>query len=283
MAAVAGWSKPQTASGDRAFPTGMTISPPIPKTRLWLTSADIMQAIAEQSGRDVIADSIRQEQQQPLVAGVPIDQLIDSLCRDQGYACQSDVSTLRFRQAQWYAQTLPEEPPSELITDCWNNLEKNGKLTTANLVAIASLSPQQRQWAGFREMSGASNVLRSADAFRLYVSLTDAKVGAEGLAVSQLSSDQRKLLDSWLAVGVRVDPDELAQAAVVITTESSTGGYGSRSSSPTEYQQISVKSGDKVLFGTPIFLSPAMTEDDRKALIETRKADREGDIIKLAK
>lgn len=283
MAAVAGWGMAQTASDARSLPSDMRISPPIPKARLWLTLADIMQAVAEQSGRDVIADSIRQEQQQPLISGVPIGALIERLCNEQGYACQIDDSIIRFRQKQWYAQTPAEEPPSGLIASCWKNLEKAGKLSSADLVAIASLPPKQREWPGFREMSGASSVLRWPDAFRLYVSLIDTKVGAEGLAVSKLSPDQRKLLDAWLAVGVAVDPAELARAAVVITTEQSTGGYGSRSSTPAEYQQISIKSGDKVLFGTPIFLPNALSDDDRKTLIAMRKADREGEVVKLLK
>ena len=48
MAAIAGWNKAQGVSGGTALPAGIAISPPIPQTRLWLTSADILQAIAEQ-------------------------------------------------------------------------------------------------------------------------------------------------------------------------------------------------------------------------------------------
>ena len=134
-------------------------------------------------------------------------------------------------------------------------------------------------------MPGATNVSRSPDAFRLWASLTDAKVSAEGLAVSKLSADRKKLFDGWLASRPPSGTaEELASAVIAISTErpSTTGGYGGRMSS-TEYQQLTLKAGDKVLLAQPIFLSPALSDDDRKALIETRKADRKADVIKLVR
>lgn len=277
LSAVAGWIPDETMTAPGNLPS-VNISPPIPETRLWLTASDILQAIAEQSGKDVIADNIREEQQGPLIAGVPLGALVEQICRDQGYACQADGDTLRLRLSQWYSQPLLVEAPTELLETCYGHLEKDGKLSISDLVALASLPPDQMQSPEVRNMPGARDALRSPAAFRLWVSLTDAKVSADGIPVAGLSAEQRKLLDGWIATGRNaVAPEKVAGAVLVVTTERTEGGYRGI---PTEYQQLSLKSGDEVLAANPIFLSPPLSDDDRLALIETRKADREADVIK---
>jgi len=277
LSAVAGWSAEESASAPK-LSNDIKISPPIPETRLWLTTPDLLEAIADQAGKDVIADSIQQEQQGPLVAGVPLGTLVEQICRDQGYACQADGTTLRLRLSQWYSQPLLVEGPTELLETCWKDLEKDGKLSMSDLVALASLTPDQMQSPAVRNLPGSRDATRSPAAFRLWVSLTDAKVSADGIPVTGLSAEQRKLLDDWIATGRNlIAPEKLTGAVLTVTTERSEGGYRG----PTEYQQLSLKSGDEVLLANPVFLSPALSDDDRQALIETRKADRAADVIRL--
>jgi hypothetical protein len=282
LSAVAGWSADEAATIPAGLPS-VNISPAIPQTRLWLTASDILQAIAEQSGRDVIADNVQDEQQGPLIAGVPLGTLVGRLCREQGYACQADGTTLRLRLSQWYSQPVLQEPPSELMETCWKDLEKDGKLSVADLVALASLPPDQMNSPEVRNMPGARDALRSPSAFRLWVSLTDAKIQAEGIPVAGLSAEQKKLLDGWIATGRNpVAPEKVAEAVLTITTQRMEGGFRGSRGGPSEYQQLSLKAGDEVLMANPFFLSPPLDDDDRQALIETRKADREADVIKLA-
>jgi hypothetical protein len=280
LSAVAGWSAEESASTPQ-LSNEIKISPPIPETRLWLTAADILQAIADQSGEDVIADGVQQDQQGPLIAGVPLGTLVGKLCREQGYAAEVDGSTLRLRLTQWYSQTLPQEPPEALMDACWKDIEKDGKLSMPNLVALASLPVDQMQSPEVRDMPGARDALRSPVAFRLWVSLTDAKVPAGGMPVAGLSAEQTKLFDSWITTGRNaVAPEKVAAAVLTITTERVDGGFRSRG--PSEYQQLSLKAGGEVLLANPVYLSPPLSDDERQALIGSRRAEREADVIKLA-
>ncbi len=279
LSLVAGWDTDMGTSTAPVLSSDIRISPAIPQTRLWLTTSDILQAIAEQAPMDVIADNIQQEQQGPLIAGVPLSALVERLCRDQRYSCQVDDSTLRLRLTQWFSQPLLAEGPTKLLETCWKDLEKDGKLSMADLVALASLPPDQMQLPEVRNLPGSREALRSPSAFRLWASLVDAKVPAEGMAVAGLSSEQKKLLDAWIATARSpVAPDKIARAVLTVTTEVSQNSYRGGT---MEYQQLNLKAGDEVLMSNPFYLSPPLSDDDRKAIIEQRKAEREADVIKV--
>lgn len=269
-------------SAAQPLPDDVTISPAIPKNRLWLTAADILQAIADQSGRDVICDSNPQDQQ-PLMSGIPLGALVERLCREYGYACHADDSMLRLRLKEWYVRAQSEEPPAKLIESCWNDVEKSGRLSVSNLVALASLPPRQMAWSGFRDMPGSRDALRSPLAFRLWAALKDAKASAEGIAVSKLPDAQKKLFDDWYAsLGLSIAPEKLAGATVSVTTQRAEGAFGSgRQGSQFEYDQINLKAGDEELFRQPIYLSAPLSDEDRRSLITARKAESQADIIKV--
>ena len=287
MDVIAGWSSRGNASPTEALPSDITVTPAIPKTRLWLTTADVLQAISEQSGRDVIAESPRQEQQQELFAGVPLDKLVSRICRGSGLSCQADGKAIRLRRTEWYSQQTAAAVPSELVESCWKDLEKTGKLSSANLLALANLSPEQAAAPALRDISGARDALRSPDAIRLWALLSAAP---DGLPVSKLTGEQRRWLNTLTSTRYSREPSEpimpedVDKGVLTLTTEKpAEGGQGGFFRTPSEFQQINLKSGDKTLLAQPIYLTPPLGDDERKQLIAGRKAERDSNIIKAVR
>lgn len=284
MDTIAGWSAADKSFGS-GLPSKVRVTPAIPKTRLWFTTADILQAVAEQSGLDVISESPRQEQQQGLFAGVPLNTLISRICRDNGLACRADSGMIRLRRSQWYSQQVAELIPAKLLESCWKDLETTGKLGTANLVALANLSPEQALSVQLRDMPGARDALRNPDAIRLWAALSES---ADGVPVSKLTREQKAWLDGLLASRSSrsstppVKAEDVEKAVISVTTERPSGNSGySRSSS--EYQQLTLKAGDQVIYAYPVFLSSPLSDADRKMLIDMRRSDKNMNIIQAVR
>lgn len=286
MDTIAGWSGGQSASPASSLPADVTITPAIPKTRLWLTMADVLQAISEQSGRDIIAESPRQEQQQELFAGVPLGALVSRICRGNGLSCQADGKAIRLRRTEWFSQQTAALVPTELVEACWKDLEKSGKLSAASLVALANLSPEQATAPALRDMPGARDAFRSPDATKLWALLSATP---DGLPVSKLTAEQRRWLNTLTSTRYSREPTEpvksedVDKGVLTLTTEKPAEGGGGYYRMPSEFQQINLKSGDKILLAQPIYLTSPLSDDERKQLIATRKAERDSNVIKAVR
>ncbi|MBP6962842.1 MAG: hypothetical protein KBC96_00375 [Armatimonadetes bacterium] len=283
LAAVAGWV--HESAVPPSVHSELSISPRIPATRLWLNAGDIIEAIAEQSGMDVIADAVERDRQYPLVSGVPLGKLVEQLSRDEDYAVQADESTLRFRLARWYARPMITPPPADLVERCWRDIERDGRIGLANLLELSRLPSDQAAWPGFRNMPGASAAFQQPTAaLRLWAALKETPMPEGGFRVSDLNSGAAGDYQQWIDSLPRdtVTPEQASSASIVIAMRQGAGPFGQgRGGGSAEYPEISISAGGTRLVSHPVRLSQGLNDDDRLALMEARRAEREAVVVKL--
>jgi beta-lactamase regulating signal transducer with metallopeptidase domain len=111
---------------------------------------DQLRALAEMSGKPVMADFYRNRPQPPwtplskLAKGTdPLWAALDALCHPQGYLWWAHEDTLLLRRRDWYHQQA-YEVPDRWLRDMAGRLQaQGGQPTPADLIRLRELTPQQ--------------------------------------------------------------------------------------------------------------------------------------------
>ncbi len=195
-----------------------------------LLIGDLLEAIAIQSGRDVIADSYLQNKSSDAVKAMTLKKTAEMICSQFEYTCQVDAKTVRFRDNKWYTRNMYQEPPAPVLDGLWTKIEMNGALGVRDLLPITALSADQMKWPGWVFVPGTDMACQWPSTVRMWASLSDAQektARGDGLPVSQLTDDQRLKLDGMVAERkCQVTPDALDNARIAMNTvkpEISTG------------------------------------------------------------
>lgn len=163
---------------------------------------DILQAMAEQSDMDSIADYYHRGSGSKPVQKAPIGKLVASMCDDLDYSGRYDGTTIRLRSNKWFVQPLCEDPPASLIEACWKSLAENGCISLDVQMAIASLPDKRMQWPGFGMIHGAA-CSDEKDSLRLLAALGPAlrsqAQSERGLPASSLMPDLYNQFAQWAA------------------------------------------------------------------------------------
>jgi hypothetical protein len=190
--------------------------------RKGLLLGDLLEGIAMQSGRDVIADYYLQGKTLDAVKAQTLKKTAEMICKQFEYTCQVDAKTVRFRDNKWYTRNMYADPPAQVPDALWSKIEQNGAVAIRDLLPIASLATDQMKWPGWGFIPGADVACESPCTVRLWASLTDlqektARKG--GLPVSQLTEDQRVKLDDMIAERkLLVNHEDLGTAVVSMST-----------------------------------------------------------------
>jgi hypothetical protein len=282
-----GMEMPKTVPSDPPLPDEPKIT--IEKLRLLgqdrgLLLGDVLEAMARQSGRDVLADYHFGYETMQAVKDMPLRQLVENSCGTFKYACQADGNTLRFRFREWYLEPLMAEPPADLIERFWMTIESKGGLEMGDLRQLAFLPDDQMKWPGFRRIPGVWLAGSRADTLRLWACLSDSDLSAArseaGLPVSQLAEEQRSKLSQWTATfKVGATEDTMAQSVIHVSTVQYS--YGNLGKGTGENVQIILPDGSRR--GGTVDLPPPLKPEDRKAFIAQRKADAEADKVEVVR
>jgi len=250
-----------------------------------LLVGDVLQAIGEQSEFDVIADYYFQEGYVKPFTKLPLNQAVGLVCETTNdYSCQVAGATLRFRYYPWFTEKLTEEPSAPLIEECWKEIGEKGILSFDTMVEIACLPDKQRKWPGLRCIPYAGRAALSdvygAPTLRMWrvlgTDLVSAAESEECLPVSKLDREKRNQLLNW----ARLMRDDIA-------LENLEGGtvrirYVDRSDDEGgNYHELSVGLTDGTEIKEHVSVLTALGKDNRKGLIDQRKADAEADAIEV--
>ncbi len=288
---LVGWDVPGEVAGD----AGVSSDPPITKKELScltypesLRVGDVLQAIAEQSKRDVIADYRFQDVMGGLGAIVkrPLNEVTRLLCNKHNFSCQADQQTILFRSNDWFLNVPPTEPPADLLARCWAHIEKEGGLELDDTVDLAHLPEVQRKWLGLEFMPGAVSAARdNREAIEIWALMSDAQIetaaSENGLPVADLPDAQQRSLVEWAQAlrFDRIDPEVLQGA--VIHTRTRTGTIGGGNGKRDQVLSIEIKSGDKSLYWSSLFPPLHLDEESLKNLTSQRKADAAADVVEV--
>ncbi|HET6456730.1 MAG TPA: hypothetical protein VFI02_20195 [Armatimonadota bacterium] len=257
------------------------------KEGLMLHFGDAMQGIAEQSGRDIIADHYFQQVFLRSRNKEPLGKLVKELCEKLDYSCQVDGSILRFRFNTWYGQPLMEEPPARLLEALWEKLETIGRPDFQSLISIVGLPGNQGSWPGLRSIPGMDNALRSPGSWNIWDSFgkdLEAKAQNEGLPVSQLSKEQLDQLAAWVKLVPWVESDRDLSTAMIRAIKPEANAV------VTGPGESLIPAGSKCTMlgwlGSSYQFAPQtkpLSEEERKEAIAQRKADAEADKAEVVK
>lgn len=190
--------------------------------RKGLLLGDLLEAIAVQSGRDVIADYYLQDKTSDVVKAQTLKKTAEMMCKQFEYTCQVDAKTVRFRDNKWYTRNMYAEPPAQVLDVLWSKIETNGALSVRDLLPITALAADQTEWPGWVFVPGADTACQWPNTVRMWASLSEAEEKTArngGLAVSQLSDDQRRKLDDMVAERkYPVPPDGFDRARIAMDT-----------------------------------------------------------------
>lgn len=305
--------------GETSFPEDQKIA--VDKLR-WLPHArgllfgDLLEAIAVQSGRDVIADYYLQNEYVGAVRTQPLEKAIRMICKTFLYTCQVSGQTMRFRNNKWYAQDTLHEPPSQVVEHLWATLAQTGQLGMRDLTEMASLKDEQLKWPGFRFIPGVDDAQEQPYLVRLWGSLSLAQEekarSAEGLPVSELRPDQEDRMDAWMAAQkVDVSAEDVDKAVVLVTTshpevkeqpgggvsfswsnaDQERGATSLRTSrgaknlyaevSQSVFECLCLRYPSKLMVPASIRLYKPLDEQERKEIIAQRKADKDAEKTEL--
>ena len=166
--------------------------------RVWHLG-DVLQAMAEQSDMDMIADFYHRGSGSKPIQKVPVGKLVASMCDDLDYSGRYDGTTIRLRSNKWFVQPLCEEPPASAIEACWKSLAENGCISLDVQMELALLPEKQMQWPGFWLIHGASHIPK--DTLRLLKALgpelRSQAQSDQGLPASSLTPDLYNQFAQW--------------------------------------------------------------------------------------
>jgi hypothetical protein len=284
-----GWSVPPEVSGD----AGVPVEPAITKRELsWvvysegLRFGDVLQAIAEQSSRDVIADYRFQDAVRGLLGAIekePLNKVTRLVCSTYNSACRADAQTIRFRRNDWFLNDPPVEPPAELIARCWADIEQKGSLQFDDILDLAFLPKAQQDWYGFWSMPGASTATGYSSSWvRLWAILNAEQIetasSKEGLPVSDLSAQQWQSLIEWSRSPIPpVAPESLEGSVIHVAARAGTRG----GTKPFQITRVEIVSGGKSVYHNTVVPPTPLDEETQKMLIAQRKADKDAEKIEL--
>ena len=238
---------------------------------------DVLQAMAEQSDMDMIADYYHRGSGLRTVQKVPIAKLVSSVCEDLDYSGRFDGTTIRLRSNKWFVQPLCEEPPASLIEVCWKSLGENGCISLDVQMELASLPEKQMQWPGFWLIPGASHIPK--DSLRLLKALgprlRSQAQSEQGLPASTLSPGQYDQFTQW-ATTLKPDipPEALQQSVITLKFDKQINDDGGNN-----YKLIlNLPDGSSY----PAWISAMQLAGDcRKGMAEWHAKDLKADIIEV--
>lgn len=250
-----------------------------------LLVGDVLEAIARQSGMDVIADHYLQDWWFEELKDAPLDQVVRDVCTYLDYACQVEKNTLRFRYVRWFESPAMTEPPAELLAGWWKEIEEDGTLTFDDILDIASLPDDQLFWPGLKLLPGAEMAWRATTTLRMWNALSDAfkLEGTEHaiVPVAQMTGKQQEAIYEWVKV-IGSDPSlvELTNSVVEFYLKTDTLTTGSDVDTYTV--DIIFPDGNKRSMGVGLHnLYPALTKEQRAQVIKERRADAESDEVRV--
>lgn len=243
-----------------------------------LLLGDVLQAVAEQSDMDVIADFYHTQGFRRPVQKAPIAKLVTSLCEDIAYSARYDGTTTRLRFNKWFARPLCEEPPGSLIEACWRSLAENGCISLDVQMEMASLPEKQMQWPGFGLIHGAfpsyaKDSLRLLKAFG--PKLRSQAQSEQGLPASTLTPGQYDQYVQWaITLKPDVPPEALQQSVIALRFDKQINDDGGNN-----YKLIlNLPDGSSY----PARISVVQVEgDSRKGIAEWHAKDLKADIIEV--
>ncbi len=284
---LAGLNLPKEVAGD----AGLPVDPLITKKELswvncsdYLRFGDVLQAIAEQSKWDIIADYRFQDAFSGLSAieKRPLNDVTKMLSGKYDLACRADAQTIHFKFNDWFLKDTAVEPPAELLAGCWAHLEESGCLEFRDSIDLASLPEVQRKWDGLKLMPGAM-VAASwlGDQVLVWAMLSDAQIrtaeSEAGLAVAGLPEQQwSSLVGLAMSPAISLSADALSGAVIHVTS-----GTGTQDGREVETMCLEIRSGSKVLYGSTLFPPVGVDDAAFKKLIAQRKADKDAEIVEL--
>jgi hypothetical protein len=196
----------------------------------WLPAAkglllgDVLEGIAVQTGKDVIADYHFQNTSLGAIKAQTLKQVVDLVHSKWKYSLQGNGDIIRFRYDLWYKEPPSAEPPQQLIEGCWAKIEGSGALALGDLLSLGDLSDDQLNWRGFNLIPGASAACKHPAMLRLWKSLTvdqEKQARADGVSVSNLSVQQLPKLDNWVReANVQASADEVQSSNLRIGSQS---------------------------------------------------------------
>ncbi len=319
MRKAVGRPVPQDISGDTSLPDKQKIT--ADKLR-WLPHAhglllgDLLEAIAIQSGKDIVADYYLDNQFVDAIKAKPLEEVVRMICRTFRYSCEVSGQTMRFRNNRWYAEDTMHEPPSSVMEHLWARVENGGQIRVRDLAEMASLNDDQFKWPGFRFMPGVDDVLDQPSVLRLWSALSPAQEEAgrssDGLAVSDLSIQQVDRINAWIvAQKVDVSSENVEKAVVLITTphpvvtdqgqgavsmnwsseDSARGAATYRVSrgakdaylevSQSVFECLCIKYPSSRMVLSSIRLYKPLDEQERNEVIAQRKADAAAEVVEI--
>lgn len=251
---------------------------------------DILEAAAQQTGVDIIADYYLQDNLAECFTNEPLNQMVSRLSTSLNYVCQYDGNVLRFRHKDWYSQASLDGTSADLLARLMTKLEKSGSLDMKDAMDIASLPESQLNWPGFRYVPGISGIVADHNGFLFLKALQSAEYKAalstDGIPVSKLAASQKEYL-GMLGGGDRgeqsVPRDDIAKSTISVSTVDMDfdSGQGMKKSVVGNALAIKLPSGQ--VQNQLIALPSPMAEADRQALIAQRKADKEAEKVELIK
>lgn len=278
---------PEKLIGDK-LPDAPAITVPA-KRKPRLILGDVLQGIAEQSGKHIIADYYFQEMYPKPADKEPLGRLVRRLCDELDYSCRTNGSMLTFRFNKWFVQSLQEEPPAKLVEAWWTKIETMGRLEFQDLLDLACLPEKQMLWGGFRFMPGVISARRSPATWRLWDSFgTELEAIArteEGLPVSQLNRNQFEELLAWVKL-LEVKPEaDISKATIKLSDQKSGNAIAVFVVFPANQvvgETLRLQFPDRYTHQISVIPPTPLTEKDRRELAAQRKADAEADVIEVA-
>ena len=248
---------------------------------------DTLQAIADQSGKDIIADYYFQDMFPRPANKEPLGKMVKRLCDELDYSCRVEGSTLTFRFNKWYVQPLQEEPSAKLVEAWWNKIETVGRLELYDLLDLASLPDKQMLWTGFRLMPGQARARKSPATMRLWNSLRPELEriarSEEGLSLAYLSQEQLDALHNWGRL-MQVDPSaDWTKAVIKITKQATLIGSSPETAENVFVETFKLEFSGGLVYQVQAEVAPVMKESDRKDLAAQRKADAEADKVEVVR
>jgi len=296
-----GWEQPKVVTDDAELPkqpditttkVRVAVIAPSDQPRTGLLLGDVLEAIADQSGKDVIADYYLQETLFGKMAKTPVDQVIKQVSERLGYTCQVSGSTLRFRANDWYMQEPMREPPARLIDNLWASLCEDGFVGTQDLIDLVGLPRNELSWPGLkliygseraRTMSAPLQFLRSLDSSQYNEAQSQA-----GLLLAKLADSQMAALLVAPEMSYRkLSASEVSQYWLKVGPQT----IRSHHKSPTrgEWEDDTQLNGAVIWknatehLGWLVIVRQPIPESVRKQLADQRKADAEADKVEVVR
>ncbi len=276
----------QTLLLDKPLPEKIEITADKPRWTefgdTYVVAGDVLDAIAERTRLDVIADYYQQDYNAlGPIRKTDLGKVLSMLWDHCSYVCRFDGSVLVFRYYDWYSISPPTEPSAVLIEKCWKDNEANGSLDMNTMVEIACLPDDQLYWRGFDFIPNADWAQMSMDALRLWRSLGSRDMAAAksdaGLSVSSLTAVQMDALKAWIEEsGEDVKADDVGRGTFKIRYVEDP-----RADAWKKYYDMELNIPNREPVTDVIRMDSMFSDKEMKLVLAQRKADAKADVVEV--